>query len=86
MARNGASQTKVANAMGISPATLSYFIKGTYTGDIDAICDKVKDFLEIEAQRDTQLHFRGSANQRIIHLVPEEDDYIPGTVPLIPLR
>ena len=53
MARNGASQTKVANAMGISPATLSYFIKGTYTGDIDAICDKVKDFLEIEAQRDT---------------------------------
>ena len=40
----------------------------------------------IEAQRDTQLHFRGSANQRIIHLVPEEDDYIPGTVPLIPLR
>ena len=40
----------------------------------------------IEAQRDTQLHFRGSANQRIIHLVPEEDDYIPGTVPLVPLR
>ena len=40
----------------------------------------------IESQRDTQLHFRGSANQRIIHLVPEEDDYIPGTVPLIPLR
>ena len=37
MARHGASQTKVANAMGISPATLSYFIKGTYTGDIDAI-------------------------------------------------
>ncbi len=40
----------------------------------------------IESQRDTQLHFRGSANQRIIHLVPEEDDYIPGTVPLVPLR
>lgn len=53
MARNGASQTKVANAMGISPATLSYFMKGTYTGDIDAICYKVKDFLETEAQRDT---------------------------------
>ena len=40
----------------------------------------------IESQRDTQFHFRGSANQRIIHLVPEEDDYIPGTVPLVPLR
>ena len=53
ISRTGASQTKVANAMGISPATLSYFIKGTYTGDIDAICDKVKDFLEVEAQRET---------------------------------
>ena len=40
----------------------------------------------IQEQRDTQLHFRGSANQRIIHLVPEEEDYIPGTVPLVPLR
>ena len=53
MSRTGASQTKVANAMGISSATLSYFIKGTYTGDIDAICEKVKDFLEVEAQRET---------------------------------
>lgn len=53
MSRTGASQTKVANAMGISAATLSYFIKGTYTGDIDAICEKVKDFLEVEAQRET---------------------------------
>ena len=40
----------------------------------------------IQEQRDTQLHFRGSANQPIINLVPEEDDYIPGTVPLVPLR
>ena len=40
----------------------------------------------IQEQRDTQLHFRGSANQRIIHLVPEQDDYIPGTVPLVPFR
>ena len=40
----------------------------------------------IQEQRDTRLHFRGSANQRIIHLVPEEDDFIPGTVPLVPLR
>lgn len=31
-------------------------------------------------QRDTTLRFRGSANQRIIHLVPEADDHIPGTV------
>ena len=37
-------------------------------------------------QRDTQLLFRGSPNQRIIYLTPKEDDEIPGTVPLVPLR
>ena len=38
-------------------------------------------------QRDTDLLFRGSPNQRIIYLHEKpEDDYIPGTVPLDPLR
>lgn len=37
-------------------------------------------------QRDTMLHFRGSANQRIIHLTEEPEDIIPGTVPVIPFR
>lgn len=37
-------------------------------------------------KRDTQLHFRGSSNQRIIYLTPKEDDTIPGTVPVIPYR
>ena len=40
----------------------------------------------ILAQRDTQLLFRGSPNQRIIYLTPKEDDTIPGAVPLVPLR
>jgi anaerobic ribonucleoside-triphosphate reductase activating protein len=37
-------------------------------------------------QRDTQLLFRGSPNQRIIYLKGKQDDTIPGTVPLVPLR
>ncbi|MBR6246002.1 MAG: anaerobic ribonucleoside-triphosphate reductase activating protein [Bacteroidales bacterium] len=37
-------------------------------------------------QRDTTLLFRGSPNQRIIYLTEKEDDSIPGTVPLVPLR
>ena len=38
-------------------------------------------------QRDTELLFRGSPNQRIIYLHEQpEDDDIPGTVPLVPLR
>ena len=38
-------------------------------------------------QRDTDLLFRGSPNQRIIYLHGQpDDDTIPGTVPLEPLR
>lgn len=37
----------------------------------------------VQALRDTHLLFRGSSNQRIIHLTPQEDDDIPGTVPLV---
>ena len=38
-------------------------------------------------QRDTSLLFRGSPNQRIIYLMGrKEEDVIPGTVPLVPLR
>ena len=37
-------------------------------------------------QRDTQLLFRGSPNQRIIHLTPEEDDICPGAVEIIKPR
>ena len=48
--------------------------------------DVLVDGPYIEALRDTQLHFRGSSNQRIIHLTPEEDDKIPGTVKIIPFK
>ena len=38
-------------------------------------------------QRDTDLLFRGSSNQRIIYLHEKtEDDIIPGTVPLVPFK
>lgn len=40
----------------------------------------------VQELKDTELHFRGSSNQRIIHLTPEEDDTIPGTVPLVPFK
>lgn len=48
--------------------------------------DVLVDGPYIEELRDTQLHFRGSSNQRIIHLTPEEEDIIPGTVPVIPFK
>jgi anaerobic ribonucleoside-triphosphate reductase activating protein len=36
--------------------------------------------------RDPDLHFRGSSNQRIIHLRPQEDEPIPGTVCVAPFK
>lgn len=45
--------------------------------------DVLVDGPYVESLRDTQLHFRGSSNQRIIYLTPQEDDHIPGTVETI---
>lgn len=48
--------------------------------------DTLVDGPFILEQRDTQLLFRGSPNQRIIHLTPVEDDVCPGAVELVKLR
>jgi len=40
----------------------------------------------VEELKDSELHFRGSSNQRIIYLKGHEEDVIPGTVPLVPLK
>lgn len=45
--------------------------------------DVLVDGLYMDALRDTELLFRGSSNQRIIYLTPQEDDTIPGTTKLI---
>lgn len=48
--------------------------------------DTLVDGPFILEQRDTTLLFRGSPNQRIIHLTPEEEDLCPGAVQLMELR
>ena len=40
----------------------------------------------IKELADRNLHFRGSSNQRIIHLKGEEEDIIPGAIPLVKLK
>lgn len=48
--------------------------------------DVIVDGPFILAQRDTELLFRGSANQRIIYLQERAEEVIPGTVPTIPVK
>lgn len=48
--------------------------------------DVLVDGPYVEALRDSQLHFRGSSNQRIIHLTPEVEDKTLGTVEIIPFK
>lgn len=48
--------------------------------------DVLVDGPYVESLRDTQLYFRGSSNQRIIHLTPEKDEEIAGMTKIIPYR
>lgn len=37
----GKSQTRIADEVGVSPAAISLLLKGTYPGDIEAMCERI---------------------------------------------
>ncbi|MBO8448733.1 MAG: anaerobic ribonucleoside-triphosphate reductase activating protein [Bacteroidetes bacterium] len=67
--------------------TYEHILKDSRLSQILPYLDVLVDGPFIQAQRDTELLFRGSANQRIIYLHGDPaKEVIPGTVETIPLR
>jgi len=52
MADSGASQNKVAKALGISSSALSQWLSGTYKGDCAAVAARVEDYLSAAEEGD----------------------------------
>lgn len=53
MGESGKSQKQIAREIAVSPATLSQFLDGIYTGDNAGIADSLQGWLALEAKRNT---------------------------------
>lgn len=53
--RHISNQAKIAKAIGVSNTTISQFLAGKYSGDVDKIEAKVDEFLTRELERDAQV-------------------------------
>lgn len=54
MGESGKSQKQIAREIAVSPAALSQFLDGIYTGDNAGIADKLQGWLALEAKRNTK--------------------------------
>ncbi|HOX52675.1 MAG TPA: AAA family ATPase [Fibrobacteria bacterium] len=70
MAETSISQVRVAKAIGMSNSIVSQYLSGTYAGDIDAVENKVKQWLDLEIQR-SERPFLASTEVIPTHAVTE---------------
>ena len=54
MGESGKSQKQIAREIAVSPAALSQFLDGIYTGDNASIADKLQSWMTLEAKRNTK--------------------------------
>jgi hypothetical protein len=47
----GKSQSEIAKSIGMAPAVLTGFMKGTYKGDMSGVAARLEDYLSLEIQR-----------------------------------
>ena len=79
---NGFSYSKVAKAMSIGTSTLSEFRKGTYKGDMDALADKVRGFLDRHKTTMKRIKFSADTEvkKRVFYTIDMIQKYVASNV------
>lgn len=70
MASSRRTQAAVARSIGLSGPTVSSYLAGTYKGDVPAVEEKIRQYLELEAQRVDRVVADGSVIQTraLVHI------------------
>ena len=79
---NNISYTKIAKAMNIGSSTLSEYRKGTYTGDVKALTEKVEAFLERHKKKMRRIDFSvdTEVKKRIFYAAEVIENYVASNV------
>ena len=79
---NNISYAKIAKAINIGSSTLSEFRRGTYTGDVKALTEKVEAFLERHKKKMRRIDFSvdTEVKKRIFYAAEVIEDYVASNV------
>ena len=79
---NNISYAKIAKAINIGSSTLSEFRRGTYTGDVKALTEKVEAFLERHKKKMRRIDFSvdTEVKKRIFYAAEVIENYVASNV------